>query len=349
SRQSSRPGSRQSVATPEPQLAVQAAQQQQAPPPPPPPPPLPPPNSSSACYYRGGPPPNVSIAPNPHHQLPPPPHHHHHHQLGPAPPPPHPHHPHQHPMGPLYHQQHPHHPHHPMMRQPPPPPPLPQSGDLRIHEINRRLSQRPRDTSMMWSPSPCPRTRRPDSTVMAGRSFLASFTVCCATAMKLSCACAPPRRSWCPRRPGRILLAAAASFSPADCDESVCRACDHLLPLPARHILTEISLIIEFFLDDMRIHLWSMEVKQHRELVPRCVLTAAPAADAAVKSPMTRVGLSNELLNFSRLAVILQPMQELMTLQKQLGQPPRQCLQSALYHKWQKSCAAGNGVDPASG
>uniref|UniRef100_A0A1I8JF10 Protein Smaug n=1 Tax=Macrostomum lignano TaxID=282301 RepID=A0A1I8JF10_9PLAT len=337
SRQSSRPGSRQSVATPEPQLAVQAAQQQQAPPPPPPPPPLPPPNSSSACYYRGGPPPNVSIAPNPHHQLPPPPHHHHHHQLGPAPPPPHPHHPHQHPMGPLYHQQHPHHPHHPMMRQPPPPPPLPQSGDLRIHEINRRLSQRPRDTSMMcYGRSLIPRffhslLRNCDEAFVRLRSSQEVLVS------------APPRPHppGPPPPPSHLLIVTSPS---AELVTTYCRC----QPVMCK-ILTEISLIIEFFLDDMRIHLWSMEVKQHRELVPRCVLTAAPAADAAVKSPMTRVGLSNELVNFSRLAVILQPMQELMTLQKQLGQPPRQCLQSALYHKWQKSCAAGNGVDPASG
>uniref|UniRef100_A0A1I8JQB2 Uncharacterized protein n=1 Tax=Macrostomum lignano TaxID=282301 RepID=A0A1I8JQB2_9PLAT len=205
------------------------------------------------------------------------------------------------------------------------------------HRLRRRLRRRCHHRTL---PSPVsfalPETRRPDSTVMAGRSFLASFTVCCATAMKLSCACAPPRRSWCPRRPrphppgpppppSHLLIVTSPS---AELVTTYCRC----QPVMCK-ILTEISLIIEFFLDDMRIHLWSMEVKQHRELVPRCVLTAAPAADAAVKSPMTRVGLSNELVNFSRLAVILQPMQELMTLQKQLGQPPRQCLQSALYHK----------------
>uniref|UniRef100_A0A1I8F1R1 LID domain-containing protein n=1 Tax=Macrostomum lignano TaxID=282301 RepID=A0A1I8F1R1_9PLAT len=232
--------------------------------------------------------------------------------------------------------------------------------------LGLRLSQRPRDTSMMWWDAFACEFFDDAATVQVsfalpedqaprlysyGRSLIPRFfhsllrncdEAFVAPALLpggLVSAAAQAASSW----------PAAASFSPADCDESVCRACDHLLPLPARHILTEISLIIEFFLDDMRIHLWSMEVKQHRELVPRCVLTAAPAADAAVKSPMTRVGLSNELVNFSRLAVILQPMQELMTLQKQLGQPPRQCLQSALYHKWQKSCAAGNGVDPASG
>uniref|UniRef100_A0A1I8JPA8 Ras-GEF domain-containing protein n=1 Tax=Macrostomum lignano TaxID=282301 RepID=A0A1I8JPA8_9PLAT len=229
---------------------------------------------------------------------------------------------------------------------PPPPPPLPQSGDLRIHEdqqatvaaaqghlddvvgmpsLASSLTMQPLFRSP--SPGPAARTRRP-RLYSYGRSLIPRFfhsllRNCDEAFVRLRSSqevlvSAPPRPHppGPPPPPSHLLIVTSPS---AELVTTYCRC----QPVMCK-ILTEISLIIEFFLDDMRSPV-EHGGQAARELVPRCVLTAAPPAAG-------------------------RRCEELMTLQKQLGQPPRQCLQSALYHKWlRKAARLGNGVDPASG
>ncbi|XP_071504157.1 LIM domain-binding protein 2-like, partial [Diadema antillarum] len=50
---------------------------------------------------------------------------------------------------------------------------------------------------------------------------------------------------------------------------------------------------------------------------------------------ITRQGLTNVTLNYLRLCVILEPMQELMSRHKVYNLSPRDCLKATLFQKWQ--------------
>uniref|UniRef100_H3AC57 LIM domain binding 1 n=1 Tax=Latimeria chalumnae TaxID=7897 RepID=H3AC57_LATCH len=54
---------------------------------------------------------------------------------------------------------------------------------------------------------------------------------------------------------------------------------------------------------------------------------------------ITRCGLSNSTLNYLRLCVILEPMQELMSRHKTYSLSPRDCLKTCLFQKWQRMVA----------
>lgn len=54
---------------------------------------------------------------------------------------------------------------------------------------------------------------------------------------------------------------------------------------------------------------------------------------------ITRSGLTHNTLNFLRLCVILEPMQELMSRQKAFNLGPRECLKTTLFQKWQRMVA----------
>ncbi|KAH3707348.1 hypothetical protein DPMN_066750 [Dreissena polymorpha] len=108
-------------------------------------------------------------------------------------------------------------------------------------------------------------------------------------------------------------------------------------------VVTEGRLVLEFTFDDlMRIRSWHFATRQHRELIPRNIIAMQmganeePAMVEQLGKNITRQGLTNYTLNFLRLCVILEPMQELMSRHKAYGLTPRDCLKTTLFQKWQR-------------
>ncbi|KAK1804330.1 hypothetical protein P4O66_020348, partial [Electrophorus voltai] len=118
-------------------------------------------------------------------------------------------------------------------------------------------------------------------------------------------------------------------------------------------VCTEGRLILEFAFDDlMRIKTWHFTIRQYRELIPRSVLAMHaqdPQLLEQLSKNITRMGLTNFTLNYLRLCVILEPMQELMSRHKTYSLSPRDCLKTCLFQKWQRMVAPpGKPPAPAS-
>ncbi|XP_035907393.1 LIM domain-binding protein 1 isoform X2 [Anopheles stephensi] len=128
-----------------------------------------------------------------------------------------------------------------------------------------------------------------------------------------------------------------------DCDQCTMETI-HGKPMYTK-VLTEGRLILEFTFDDlMRIKSWHMAVRTHRELIPRSVIALhSPQPDPAMieqlSKNITRQGITNSTLNYLRLCVILEPMQELMSRHKAYALSPRDCLKTTLFQKWQRMVA----------
>ncbi|XP_013409457.1 LIM domain-binding protein 2 isoform X2 [Lingula anatina] len=125
-----------------------------------------------------------------------------------------------------------------------------------------------------------------------------------------------------------------------DCDQAM-MVTHHGKPMFTK-VITEGRLILEFTFDDMmRIRSWHFQIRQHRELIPRSVIAMQqdPAMVEQLSKNITRQGLTNYTLNFLRLCVILEPMQELMSRHKAYGLNPRDCLKTTLFQKWQRMVA----------
>merc|ERR1719367_378724 len=132
-----------------------------------------------------------------------------------------------------------------------------------------------------------------------------------------------------------------------DCDQCVV-ATLHGKPMFTK-VYTEGRLIVEFTFDDMmRIRSWHFAVRNHRELIPRSILTMQePGMIESLSKNITRQGLTNTTLNYLRLCVILEPMQELMSRHKAYALSPRDCLKTTLFQKWQKMVAPPETSRPA--
>ncbi|XP_031646110.1 LIM domain-binding protein 2 isoform X1 [Oncorhynchus kisutch] len=130
-----------------------------------------------------------------------------------------------------------------------------------------------------------------------------------------------------------------------DCDQCT-MVTQHGKPMFTK-VCTEGRLILEFAFDDlMRIKTWHFTIRQNRELIPRSIL-AMHAQDPQVLEQLskniTRMGLTNFTLNYLRLCVILEPMQELMSRHKTYNLSPRDCLKTCLFQKWQRMVAPPAG------
>ncbi|KAJ8014834.1 hypothetical protein DPEC_G00019870 [Dallia pectoralis] len=130
-----------------------------------------------------------------------------------------------------------------------------------------------------------------------------------------------------------------------DCDQCT-MVTQHGKPMFTK-VCTEGRLILEFAFDDlMRIKAWHFTIRQYRELIPRSIL-AMHAQDPQVLEQLskniTRMGLTNFTLNYLRLCVILEPMQELMSRHKTYNLSPRDCLKTCLFQKWQRMVAPPAG------
>lgn len=104
---------------------------------------------------------------------------------------------------------------------------------------------------------------------------------------------------------------------------------------------TEGRLTLEFTNDDlMRIKSWLFNTRSYQELVPRNLINMYaqdPSALERFSKDITRQGFTNATLNYLRLCLILEPMQELMASHKKFGLDPRDSLKQTLYAKWQKT------------
>ncbi|CAH1104763.1 unnamed protein product [Psylliodes chrysocephalus] len=127
-----------------------------------------------------------------------------------------------------------------------------------------------------------------------------------------------------------------------DCDQCT-MITHHGKPLFTK-VCTEGRLILEFTFDDlMRIKSWHFAVRTHRELIPRTVVGMHSQQDPnmldQLSKNITRQGITNSTLNYLRLCVILEPMQELMSRHKAYALSPRDCLKTTLFQKWQRMVA----------
>ncbi|XP_014210050.1 uncharacterized protein LOC106640495 isoform X6 [Copidosoma floridanum] len=107
-------------------------------------------------------------------------------------------------------------------------------------------------------------------------------------------------------------------------------------------VCTEARLLLEYTFDDlMRIKSWHMQVRGHRELVPRTMfqMSQDPTTLEHLTKNITRQGITNSTLNYLKLCVILEPMQELMSRHKAYALSPRDCLKTTLFQKWQRMVA----------
>lgn len=127
-----------------------------------------------------------------------------------------------------------------------------------------------------------------------------------------------------------------------DCDQCT-MVTHHGKPMYTK-VCTDGRLILEFTFDDlMRIKSWHFAVRAHRELIPRSVVAMHTQQDPGMVETLgkniTRQGITNHTLNYLRLCVILEPMQELMSRHKAYALSPRDCLKTTLFQKWQRMVA----------
>jgi LIM domain-binding protein 1 len=231
--------------------------------------------------------------------------------------------------------------------------PVPFMGqpDYRIHEMNRRLQQRTEESDNLWWDAFATEFFEDDA----------------ALTLSFSMEDGPKRytigRSLIPRYfrsmfEGGItdlyyvLKYCKESFQNTsiilDCEQAM-MVTHHSKPVFTK-VVTEGRLQLEFTFDDlMRIRSWHYMTRQHHELVPRSVAAVQePAIMEQLSQNITRQGLTSNTVNFLRLCVILEPMQELMGRHKVYGLSPRDCLKTTLFQKWQRIVAPPETSRPAA-
>ncbi|ESO82614.1 hypothetical protein LOTGIDRAFT_184392 [Lottia gigantea] len=223
--------------------------------------------------------------------------------------------------------------------------PTPYMGqpDFRIYELNKRLQQRTEESDNLWWDAFTTEFFEDDATLTLafcledgpkrytiGRTLLPRYfrSIYEGGVTDLYYVLKHPKESF---HNTTITL---------DCDQAM-MVTQHGKPM-FTNVVTEGRLILEFTFDDlMRIRSWHFSIRQHRELIPRSVIAVQqdPAMVEQLSKNITRQGLTNYTLNFLRLCVILEPMQELMSRHKAYGLNPRDCLKTTLFQKWQRMVA----------
>ncbi|XP_034934915.1 LIM domain-binding protein 2 isoform X2 [Chelonus insularis] len=227
--------------------------------------------------------------------------------------------------------------------------------DIRLYELNKRLQQRTEESDNIW-----------------WDSFATEFFEDDATLTLAFCLEDGPKRytigrTLIPRYFRSIFEGGVTELyyhmkHPKESfhNTSITLDCEHCVMVthhgkpPFMKVCTEGRLILEFTFDDlMRIKSWHMSVRTHRELVPRSVVgmhTAQqdPTMLEQLSKNITRQGITNSTLNYLRLCVILEPMQELMSRHKAYALSPRDCLKTTLFQKWQRMVAPPESQRPAN-
>lgn len=222
--------------------------------------------------------------------------------------------------------------------------------DYRIHEMNKRLQQRTDDSDNLWWDAFATEFFEDDANL--------TLTFCLEDGPKRYSI----GRTLIPRYFRSIFEGGVTDLRyelrhpkesfhntsiTMDCDQCVV-ATLHGKPMFTK-VYTEGRLIVEFTFDDMmRIRSWHFAVRNHRELIPRNILAMQePGMIESLSKNITRQGLTNTTLNYLRLCVILEPMQELMSRHKAYALSPRDCLKTTLFQKWQKMVAPPEASRPA--
>ncbi|XP_048516847.1 LIM domain-binding protein 2 isoform X2 [Dendroctonus ponderosae] len=217
--------------------------------------------------------------------------------------------------------------------------------DYRIYELNRRLQQRTEESDNLWWDAFATEFFEDDSSLTLafcledgpkrytiGRTLIPRYfrSIFEGGVTELYYNLKHPKESF---HNTSITL---------DCDQCT-MVTNHGKPLFTK-VCTEGRLILEFTFDDlMRIKSWHFAVRNHRELIPRSVVGMHAQQDPGMLEQLskniTRQGITNSTLNYLRLCVILEPMQELMSRNKAYALSPRDCLKTTLFQKWQRIIA----------
>ncbi|XP_037089617.1 LIM domain-binding protein 2-like [Pollicipes pollicipes] len=221
--------------------------------------------------------------------------------------------------------------------------------DYRIHELNKRLQQKSEDSDSLWWDAFATEFFEDDATLTLtfcledgpkrytiGRTLIPRYfrSIFEGGVTELYFSLRHPKESF---HTTSITL---------DCDQAT-MVTHHGKPLLAK-VCTEGRFIVEFTFDDlMRIKSWHFATRGVKELIPRSVLALHAQQDPGLAEQLgkniTRQGLTNVTLNYLRLCVILEPMQELMTRHKAYSLSPRDCLKTTLFQKWQRMVAPPGG------
>lgn len=222
------------------------------------------------------------------------------------------------------------------------------STEFRVHELNKRLQQRTEESDNCWWDAFATEFFEDDASL--------TLTFCLEDGPKRYTI----GRTLIPRYFRSIFdggvselyfhlkLAKESFHSPTitlDCDQCTMVTHHSVKPMFTK-VCTEGRLLLEFVYDDyMRIKSWHMAVRNHRELIPKSVIGihSHPQPDPNILDQMskniTRQGITSSTLNYLRLCVILEPMQELMSRHKAYSLNPRDCLKTTLFQKWQRMVA----------
>lgn len=215
--------------------------------------------------------------------------------------------------------------------------------DYRLYELNKRLQQRTEDSDNLWWDAFATEFFEDDATLTLtfcledgpkrytiGRTLLPRYfrSIFEGGVTELYYAVKHPKESF---HNTSITL---------DCDQCT-MVTHHGKPMYTK-VFTDGRLILEFTFDDlMRIKSWHFAVRSHQELVPRNVIAMQqdPSLVETLSKNITRQGITSHTLNYLRLCVILEPMQELMSRHKAYALSPRDCLKTTLFQKWQRMVA----------
>jgi len=216
--------------------------------------------------------------------------------------------------------------------------------DYRIHELNRRLQQRCDESDNLWWDAFATEFFEDNATLTLsfcledgpkrytiGRTLIPRYfrSIFEGGVTDLYFTLKHPRESF---HNTTITL---------DCDQTTMTT--HHGKRTFTKVCTDGRLTIEFTFDDlMRIRKWHFTVRCHNEFVQRNSLASCPTGPTVMEEMsknITRQGLTNYTLNYLRLCVILEPMQELMSRHKAYALNPRDCLKTTLFQKWQRMVA----------
>lgn len=217
--------------------------------------------------------------------------------------------------------------------------------DVRIYELNRRLQHRIEDADNVWWDAFASEFFDDDATLTLsfcledgpkrysiGRNLIPRYfrSIFEGGVKELYYHVVQPKESY-HNNTSTITL---------DC-ENTTMITHHKMPVFTK-VCTEGRLLLEFTMDElMRIRNWHFAIRHYTEMIPRNVIVGAqdPNFLDQLSKNITRQGMTNVTLNYLRLCVILEPMQELMSRHKTYNMNPRDCLKSTLFQRWQRMCA----------
>lgn len=226
--------------------------------------------------------------------------------------------------------------------------------DYRIHELNKRLQQRSEESDSLWWDAFSTEFFEDDATMTLtfcledgpkrytiGRTLIPRY-------FRSVFEGGVTELYYCLRHPKESFHNTSITL---DCDQTTVVS-HHGKPQIAK-VCVEGRLIVEFTFDDlMRIKSWHFATRTVKEMVPRSLIAMHAQQDPAMVEQLakniTRQGFSSVTLNYLRLCVILEPMQELMTRHKAYSLSPRDCLKTTLFQKWQRMVAPPETQRPQS-